>query len=357
MRDAAAARRAHLVRLQTLDAPPTPGVLREAVRAVVLAEDSPDKWPSGERASDAELYLDNLKEQSEGWWSALEHVEPEDVTFRRIATLAEVFATHLHDEVRALVRGEPEAAPLLTLMTERARWSIPAIFARVSDVHTASSGGSKVGQPTVEVPDGKDAQTAKTGSGSTVDVPVFVAKWRDRLRNAELNRTGDGRSVERTFESFRNGRYEDVLREAPAAWRWSAAQKAARDLDTLVAVYAWAHAESAVEVAAHDRLEALALVLREARRLSQRVPSLQDLVVPSLAAVLAGIPVTDREAGGLTEVVLRMAEDPPGSAARERFGALLRMADASALAQRMWDHFRGSGGSGKGENRAAAVAL
>ena len=356
VRDAAAARRAHLVRLQTLDAPPTPGVLREAVRAVVLAEDTPDKWPSGDRASDAELYVDNFKEQSQPWWSALEHVDPQDVTFRRIETLAEVFATRLHDEVRAVARGELGAAPLLTLLTERATWSLPAIFARVADLPTdSSSSGSPVSQPTVQVPDGKDVHTTKTKSGPPAEEPAFVGKWRDRVRNAEPDKAGDGRAVERTFESFRKGRYEEVLREASSAWRWLAARETARELDALVAVYAWAHAESDAAVTSHERLEALALVLREARRLSQRVPSLPDFIVSSLAAVLAGIPVADPAPAGLTKVILGMAEDPPGSPARERFSTLLRITDAKGVAERMWDYFRGSADSAKG--RTALLLL
>ena len=355
VRAAGAARRAHLMRLQTLDAAPTPRVLREAIRTVVLAEDSPDKWPTGEKASDAELYLDNFKEQSERWWNTLEHVEPEDVTSRRIAALAEVFATHLHDEVRAVVRGEPEAARLLTLLTERATWSIPEIFARVSDVPAETSGALTVAPKTGEVPDREDAQTANAESETAASVPVFLEKWRERLRDAELDRTADRGATERAFQSFRDGHYDQVLREAPVAWRWLNARKNTRDMDALVAVYAWAHAESTGDVVAQERLEALALVLREERRLSQRVPSFADFLVSSLPAVLAGFPVTNREAEGLTAVVLRMAEDPPGSAERERLGALLRMADTNAVAQRIWDHFRGSSEPAKG--RTALLLL
>ena len=355
VREAAAARRAHLVLLRTLDAAPTPRVLREAIRNVVSAEDFPDKWPTGEKASDAELYLDNFKEQSERWWNTLEHVEPEDVTSQRIGALAEVFATHLHDEVRAVVRGEPEAARLLTLLTERATWSIPEVFARVSDVGAGTSGGLTVVPKTGKVPDPEEAQTANTESETSLSVPAFLENWRERLSDTKVDKTADRPVTERAFQSFRDGHYDQVLREAPVAWRWLNARKNTRDMDALVAVYAWAHAESVGDVVAQERLEALALVLREEPRLSQRVPSLNDFLVSSLPAVLAGCPVTNHEPQGLTAVVLRMAEDPPGSPARERLGALLRMVDPNAVAQRIWDHFRGSSESAKG--RTALLLL
>ena len=342
-RDAAVSRRVHLLRLQALDAAPTPAVLREAVRVVVSAEDAPDNWPSAERASDAELYIDNFTDQSERWWSAAEHVDRADITFRRIAALAAVFAKHLHNEVRALTSGQPEEALLLTLLTERAKWSIPAIVDRVAafDARTSSDGSTLLSAKIGEVAVAEEQITMAPGV-SLVDAPAFIAKWRDRLRNSELDSTGDGRSVERTFENFRDGRYENVLRDAPPAWRWAAAQQTTRDLEALVAVYAWAHAESSGNVDTPERIEALALVLREESRLLERVPSQQDSEVSWMAAVLAGTPVTEVPPAGITPVILRMADGPPGSAERERLGLLLRMADASTVAQRIWDHFRGS---------------
>ena len=348
-RAAAVPRRTHLLRLQTLDTAPTPTVLRKAVRAVVVAEDDPGRWPSADKAADAELYIDNFTEQSGRWWSALEHVDRADITFRRITTLAEVFAEHLHDEVRALASGDPQAAPLLTLLTERRTWSIPAIFAEVTD-HDSKTPSDDTPPPVLSGAVEEDrGPVAKAAEASDTDELSHVARWQDRLRDSELERTGDGRSVERIFEDFEKGRYDDVLRDAPPAWRWLASQKQNmnRDSDAVVAVYAWAYADAATDIIERERVEALALVFRSWHRLSERVPSLGDSAICWIAGVITGTSTSDISPAAFTSVILRMVDSPPGSSDRERFGLLLRLADGGAVAQRIWDYFRGAADQAK----------
>ena len=310
---------------------------------MILAEDTPDRWPSADQASEAELYVENFTEQSKRWWSALEHVDRAEITFQRITTLAELFATNLHVELRALTSGHPEAARLLTVLAERGQWSIPDVFDRLVSIDTkTSTDGSILTSATSEPIEDDRADTPASKATPSIEVSPLIAKWRDRLRNSEFDTTLGARSVKETFGSFQAGRYGNVIKEAPSAWHWVAAQKTNRDIDALMAVYAWAHADSSVEGIGHERIEALALLLQAWSRLLERVPSLETSIDRWIAAVLTDKTVNEVISGELIIVILRVAKSAPGSVERERFGLLLRISDATILVQRIWNHFRGS---------------
>ena len=121
VKDQEALRRKHLVRLLELDQAQVPNALREAVRHFLERADTPLSWPNAGGAAEADLYIEYLVETAQDWWLMLGSLDPGDLTYRRINSIAELLASHLPGEIEEITAGRPERATMLgTLFTEPA---------------------------------------------------------------------------------------------------------------------------------------------------------------------------------------------------------------------------------------------
>jgi len=368
-----AARRKHLVRLLQLDQPQVPNPLREAVRRFLEHADTPLRWPNAGGAADADLYIEYLVETAQDWWLMLGSLDPGDLTYKRINSIAELLASHLPGEIDAIMAGRPERATMLgTLFTEPAG----TILAYCNALQARGLAISQATMTTETQPKAAPVEPVPVEAATTEPVEAFAGEpvpvsaapaeplpvehedtrhWLLAQVRVEAVVPGDtgtpvsGRTVQDAYLTFGAGRYRESMELAAAALGWVRKNDVSGEGSPLLAIFAWSLFKERGRKYERAELDALGLLLRSRRRILERAKGLSEATLLDWCVSLTEGENLLGEEPSLGErpsaLLLRLANTPPGGDERKRFANLLQIAGAPQLAEMLWHSVRGKEGA------------
>lgn len=334
IRERESPRRVHLIRLVGLDSPDVPDRLRESIRAFLHQEDRPSRWPDPERAAWAELYIENLLDVARHWWSTLRDLDPGDITYQKAMEVATLLGERLTGEIKAIVSGTVDQAPLLTLLLEKTPATIAECHLELHRQKLIVAAGADEGLPPQE--------------GRLEAEPIWP--WLQAQRRVEglmaeaKHPPGSAVTIQDAYKAFGEGRYEEARTLCGTAWEWAHSHSVEQEVGPLLAMYAWSRCLT--QGAAYDRAEidALSLVLRHGEKIGERAKGMGPTrmlewwisVMDGNGGSTGNAPLGARVAA----VLIRLAGAPIGAPVRDRFATILRIAGPPTCAEALWSAVR-----------------
>jgi hypothetical protein len=220
-------RRVHLLRLGGLDSPDVPDRLRESVRDVLQREDRPSRWPDPERAAWTELYIENLLDVTRHWWSTLRALDPGDITYQKAMEVASLLGERLSGEIKAIVGGSVDKAPLLTLLFEKTPGTIAECYL---ELHRQKLIGGAAGA--------EEGLLPQEGRSEAEPIQPWLQPQRriEGLVAEAKHPLGSAATIQDAYSAFGKGRYEEARTLCGSAWEWARSHSAEQEVGPLLAM-------------------------------------------------------------------------------------------------------------------------
>ena len=325
--EAAGNRRRHIRQLIRLDSTGVPEQLRASVRRCIAVEDQPDKWPSDTLSADAEFYIELLCDISDDWWALVRNLDRNDVTRQRIDEIAGALAAYLPDEVRALVSGDSEHAPLLRLLASDSTDN-PSQYHSV----LLRNGFLKAAAPQSAPP-------------PTLNTASQLAQNRlDRaITQAAVNRGSLG-ETSAVFSAFGSADYATVVASAPAVWGALREGSRTTDADLVAGMYAWSAYQAGTPLYKHSEIDALGALIRYKRRLRERSTqlSVDRFLLWWVGLVRLGESVAEdiSTKARVSSTLMQLRQHSSDSRDMAQFAALIEIA-GEELTELLWEETAG----------------
>ena len=342
--EAAGTRRRHLSQLNRLDSTGVPEQLRASARRCIASEDQPDKWPTETLSGDAAFYIELLCDISDDWWGLLRNLDKNDVTRQRIDEIAGALAAYLPDEVRALVSGDSEEAPLLSLLASESTDN-PSQYHSV--LHR--NGFLKAAAPQ-SPPAPATLNTASQLAQNRLDRAITQGP----VKRGTLGQTSD------VFSAFGSADYNTVVASAPSVWGELREGSRTKDADLVAGMYAWAACQAGAPLYRNSEIDALGALLRYKRRLLERSTelSLDRLMLwwVNLVRLGEGFDKDISTKARVASTLLHLRQHAADSRDRAQFAALTEIA-GEELTELLWEETAGQKSITLGARSALLILL